>query len=232
MDVLVVEDEVEVCATIRLGWPVPSDRLRFISTYRQSLNLTQGAELRFFDAIVLDIHLPDGDGMTILRTIRHSVDIPVVLISGSGNAESRAAAFDAGADDYVMKPFSVRELQARVARLVTVRDERRRDSVRADNFMIGNVECSLTRRQLQFDEKTMALTDAEMRIVEYLNDNLGKTCSKSAIFKNVFFRDFSPGDKTLDVYVSRLRRKLGDLDSRSADALQTARGFGYKLSGL
>ncbi|HTV68348.1 MAG TPA: response regulator, partial [Rhizobiaceae bacterium] len=142
MDILVIEDEPEICSTIRLGWPVPSDKLRFVSTYRQSLNLTQSAELRFFDAVVLDIYLPDGDGMTILRTIRHSTDTPIILISGHGDAESRASAINAGADDYVMKPFSVRELQARVARLVAVRHERQ-DSIRTLMFKVGNVECSL-----------------------------------------------------------------------------------------
>ncbi|HTV71358.1 MAG TPA: winged helix-turn-helix domain-containing protein, partial [Rhizobiaceae bacterium] len=88
----------------------------------------------------------------------------------------------------------------------------------------------LARRQFQLGEKSASLTDAEARIVEYLNDNRGKNCSKSAIFKNAFFRDYSPGDKTLDVYISRLRRKLSEFDAQSASCLQTARGSGYKLS--
>lgn len=124
MDLLVIEDDRLICQTIRSAWPVPTDRLRFVSTYKQSLGLIHSPELGFFDGVIVDIHLPDGDGMTILRTIRNNTNVPIILISGSGTPDSRADAIGLGADDYLMKPFSVRELQARVKRLVNVRAEK------------------------------------------------------------------------------------------------------------
>ncbi len=108
MDILIIEDDPMICQTIRNAWPTPGDKLNTVSSYSQSLRLTLGPELAFFDAIVVDLHLPDGDGLSVLRSIRQSSSVPIVVISGSGTAESRAGTFDIGADDYVMKPFSVR----------------------------------------------------------------------------------------------------------------------------
>ena len=230
MDILVIEDDAAVCKTIRLAWPLSSDTLRFVSTYRQSINIVHSAELRFFDGAIVDVNLPDGDGITILRTIRANADIPIVLISGLGSPDSRATAIDIGADDYVMKPFSVRELHARVARLVSVR-RHRPDLDRPVAFRMGNVVCDLQKRLLLFGERATTLTDAETRIIAYLHDNLNKNCSKPSIYKNAFFRIYNPNEKTLDVYIGRLRKKLGDLDPGSMTCIQTARGFGYKLNG-
>jgi len=228
MDILIIEDDILVCRTVKGTWPIPSDTLHFVSTYAQSLSLIFGSELMAFDAVVLDIHLPDGDGLAILRSIRAHSNVPIVMISGSGSPDSRAGMFDVGADDYVMKPFSVRELQARIARLVAVRNAARIDRQVA-TFTIGTVECDLQSRQLHRDQEFQSLTDAEARILGYLNENAGRSCSKSAIYKHAFFRAYLPNDKTLDVYIGRIRKKLSALDTESAVCLQTARGAGYKL---
>lgn len=229
MDILMIEDDMLICKTVKSVWPIPSDRLHFVASYAQSLSLIFSPELMLFDAVVLDIHLPDGDGLGILRTIRARSSVPIVMISGSGTPDSRAGTFDVGADDYVMKPFSVRELQARVARLVSVRaaalPERRGGAI----FTIGAVECDLKTRQLRMEQETQPLTDAEARILGYLHENAGRSCSKSAIYKHAFFRGYKPGDKTLDVYIGRIRRKLSALAVESAGRLQTARGAGYRL---
>ncbi|WP_210275615.1 response regulator transcription factor [Rhizobium sp. G21] len=228
MDILFVEDDILICKTVKAAWPMPGDSLHFVSTYAQSLNLIFGSELMRFDAVVLDIHLPDGDGLGILRTIRSNSSVPIVMISGSGTPETRAGIFDVGADDYLMKPFSVRELQARVSRLVSVRNSTRVDR-QAAVFMIGRCECDLQKQQLRLDSESQTLTDAEARIIGYLHENAGRNCSKSAIYKHAFFRNYVPGDKTLDVYVGRIRKKLSALDTSGADFLMTARGAGYRL---
>lgn len=228
MDILVIEDDALICRTIKGAWPIPSDTLHIVSTYAQSLNLIFGSELMLFDAVVLDIHLPDGDGLGILRTIRAHSSVPIVMISGSGTPDSRAGTFEVGADDYIMKPFSVRELQARVARLVAVRNAARIER-RGAIFLIGSVECDLQTRQFRVDFEVQPLTDAEARILGYLHENAGRNCSKSAIYKHAFFRNYLPNDKTLDVYIGRIRKKLGALAIDSAGYLQTARGAGYRL---
>ncbi|PSJ52142.1 response regulator transcription factor [Pseudaminobacter soli (ex Li et al. 2025)] len=229
MDILIIEDDKLICESIQRLWPVPSDNLRFISTYKQSINFVHGSELKMFDGAIVDIHLPDGDGLTTLRTIRENTDVPIVLISGSGTANSRADAIDLGADDYVMKPFSIRELQARMARLVAVRNRKER-STRREQFTIGRVACDLQKRTISHTETEAPLTDTEARILGYLYRNRNINCSKSSLYKNAFFRDYDPSDKTLDVYISRLRKKIAKLDQWSSEWIQTARGAGYRYS--
>ncbi len=96
-------------------------------------------------------------------------------------------------------------------------------------FGIGPVVADMQSRSLKLGQRSCKLTDTEARILGYLHDNAGRNCSKSAIYKHAFFRDYSPGDKTLDVYIGRLRGKLRELDADSAAFLQTVRGSGYKL---
>lgn len=228
MDILIIEDDILIAKTMKSTWPVAGDTLQVVSTYAQSLSLITGPELMLFDAVVLDIHLPDGDGLGILRTIRAHSTVPIVMISGTGTPDTRAGVFDVGADDYLMKPFSVRELQARVARLVTVRKAAQPEGL-TGTFLVDRVECDLQIRHLSLGTAVESLTDAEARILGYLHANAGRTCSKSAIYKHAFFRAFNPADKTLDVYVGRIRRKLSALDAQSALHLQTARGVGYRL---
>ena len=229
MDLLVIEDDRQVCHSIRESWPTPADRLHFVSTYKQSLKVIHSAELGFYDGAVVDVHLPDGDGLTILRTIRANVDLPIVLISSSSTAEMRAEAIDRGADDFVMKPFSVRELQARISRLVAVRRQKAERDARP-TFELNEMSCDLQRRVLARNGREVPLTDAEARLLELLEANENQTCSKSQLYKNAFFREYDPADKTLDVYVSRLRKKIGTLDQTAAQCIQTVRGYGYRIS--
>ncbi|MCB1463294.1 MAG: response regulator transcription factor [Nitratireductor sp.] len=231
LDLLVIEDDPMVCQTIRTAWPVPTDRLRFVSTYKQSLGLIHSPELGFFDGVIVDIHLPDGDGMTILRTIRSNTNVPIVLISGSGTADSRADAIGLGADDYVMKPFSVRELQARVTRLVNVRLEKTEQTGRR-KFRLGEMVCDLQARTLSYEDEKLALTDTETRLLDLLFRNSNRICSKSYLYKNALFREHDPSDKTLDVYLSRIRNKVKQLDEQSVEWIQTVRGSGYRIAEL
>lgn len=227
LDVLVIEDDADICKVIRRGWPVPGDALRFASSYGQSIHLVHGPELATFDCVVIDLHLPDGDGLSILRTIRKTTDVPIVLISGSGTADSRAEAFDIGADDYVMKPFSVRELQARVSRLVSVRRGAQR-TADPDVYRIGDLVCHVTHRYMEHADERIDLTDAETRLLRALCEKRPYACAKTFLYKTVFFRPYNPGDKTLDVYISRLRKKIRALGLDAEDLIQTARGTGYR----
>ncbi len=167
--------------------------------------------------------------MTILQTIRANLDLPIVLISSSSTAEMRADAIDRGADDFLVIPFSVRELQAKISRLVEVRRQKAEKDARP-TFALNDMSCDLQRRVLERDGREVPLTDAEVRLLELLKANENHTCSKSQLYKNAFFREHDPADKTLDVYVSRLRKKMGTLDEAAARCLQTVRGYGYRIS--
>jgi DNA-binding response OmpR family regulator len=229
-DILVIEDDRALADTIRRGWPVPADRLKAVYSYRQSLHIIQSAEIGSFDGIILDIHLPDGDGLTILRAIREKTDVPVILISGTGTDNSRADAMDIGADGYIMKPFQIRELQARIARLIKVRNDKDNRAKRKIFELSNGIICNLELRNLTLGNKEIVLTDAEVRILGYLFDNSSRVCSKTALYKYAFFRSYESEDKTLEVYISRLRKKIGELDAAAATKIQTVRGSGYRLS--
>ncbi|MCA1371089.1 response regulator transcription factor [Bradyrhizobium sp. BRP14] len=228
MDILLIEDDDLVAKTIIHCWPVPGDHIRLLSNYSRCLRTIHSGEIDVFDGAIVDIHLPDGNGLEILRTVRRHSAIPLILISGTGTAESRASALDAGADDYVMKPFSVRELQARLTRAVA-KSVSMRFEIPRYALAIGSVNCDLTSRALTCGGKTVPLTDLEARLVSELNRNHGRVCSKSQLSKHACFREYDPRDKTLDVYISRLRRKIGELDSQSVEYVQTVRGVGYRL---
>lgn len=153
------------------------------------------------------------------------------MISGAGDADSRADAISVGADDYVMKPFSVKELRARVHRLHEARSGRNalRQSLA---FRIGNVDCDLGRLSMDFEGTSQPLTALEGRILQVLHASAGEDCPKSCIARQALFREHDPRDKTIDVYINRLRGKLAELDAASGDAIKTIRGVGYRLSDV
>ncbi|MCT7378327.1 response regulator transcription factor [Chelativorans salis] len=231
MDILVIEDDPLMTETIRTAWPVPSDRLLFLSTYKRAVHYVHSSEIDYFDGIILDVNLPDGNGIEILRSIRRNTNVPVILISGAGSGDSRADAINLGADDYIMKPFHIRELQARMRRLVEQRPKQQPKD-RKEQVFLGNVTCDLQRRIMMYNGNEMRLTDAEARIIEVLHGNRNRNCSKSFLYKNAFFRDYDPYDKTLDVYVSRLRKKLKQLNEDSEHCIKTVRGSGYRYNEL
>ena len=229
-DILVIEDDSLLADTIVRGWPVPSDRLKAIGDYHSSIELIHSGKLDFYDGVIIDVNLPDGNGLAILRSIRANIDVPIILISGMGSSESRAAALEIGADGYVMKPFSIRELQAMIARLIKVRQLKQSPLTRVKFELGEKLIWDLERRTVSLGEKNVSLTDAEVRILTYLYENSGRICSKSALYKHAFSRSFDPTDNTLEVYISRIRNKISKLSKNEAKRIQTVRGAGYRLS--
>lgn len=229
-DILVVEDDELIFDTISTVWSDRQTNFHHVRSFHSAMRIALGPEIDYFDATIIDVVLAGGSGIDVLKAIRAQTSIPAVIISGQGTAEFRTAVLDAGADDYMMKPFSVRELEARLSRAITVRSEALALSQR-ETFSIGAVVCDLNRRVLVCGDDKQMLTEAEVRLIEQLHRNRNAVCSKAFLYKNVFFREFDPRDKTLDVYISRIRKKLAQFEDASADQIQTARGAGYRLVG-
>lgn len=228
---MIIEDQRDVVEMLRLSWSDSRDRLDCLATVRQASRFIHSNELAAYDCILIDINLTDGSGLELLREARKRSDVPIIMISGAGDADSRADAISVGADDYVMKPFSVKELRARVHRLHEARSGRSalRQSV---VFKIGNIDCDLERLSLDFDGASRPLTALEGRILQVLHTCAGEDCPKSCIARQALFREYDPRDKTIDVYINRLRGKLAELDVGSGDAIKTIRGVGYRLSEI
>ncbi|CAN7499938.1 response regulator transcription factor [Neorhizobium sp. LjRoot104] len=228
---MIIEDQRDVVEMLRLSWSDSRDRLDCLATAKQASRFIHSNEIAAYDCILIDINLTDGSGLELLREARLRSDVPIIMISGAGDADSRADAISVGADDYVMKPFSVKELRARVHRLCEARLGRGalRQSV---SFRIGNVDCDIGRLSMDFAGASQSLTALEGRILRVLYDSAGEDCPKSSIARQALFREHDPRDKTIDVYINRLRGKLLELDAASGDAIKTIRGVGYRLNSV
>jgi DNA-binding response OmpR family regulator len=228
---MIIEDQRDVVDMLRLNWSDSRDRLDHLSSVKQADRLIHSNELAAYDCLLIDINLTDGSGLEVLRSARSRSDVPIIMISGAGDADSRADAISVGADDYVMKPFSVKELRARVHRLHATRTGR--DALRQGViFKVGNVECDIGRLVLNFKGASEPLTALEGRILQVLHACAGEDCPKSSIARHALFREYDPRDKTIDVYINRLRRKLAELDATSSEVIKTIRGIGYRLSEI
>ncbi len=231
MNIMIIEDQRDVVDMLRLNWSDSRDRLDCLASVKQANRFIHSNELAAYDCMIIDINLTDGSGLEVLRSARAHSDIPIIMISGAGDADSRADAISVGADDYVMKPFSVKELRARVHRLHEARSGRnaaRQGLV----FKVGSIECDIGRLSMDFDGASQPLTALEGRILRVLHASVGEDCPKSCIARQALFREYDPRDKTIDVYINRLRGKLAELDAASGEVIKTIRGVGYRLSEI
>lgn len=228
MRIFVVEDDRFVAEMLRSSWPDSRDTLEIISSVSSALNKIHSGEIGSFDCMILDINLPDGSGLELMKAARARSSLPIIMISGSGSADARADAISTGADDYVMKPFSTKELRARAARIVSMR-QGHSQKIPEDSFQISAVTCDLKRRILSYSDRSIELTAMETRILECLFQRRGQDCPKKLIAWQALFREHRSDDKTIDVYVNRLRGKLNDLFCEAGSSIKTVRGVGYHL---
>lgn len=185
--------------------------------------------------VILDTALPGWSGITLLRELREFKNMPVIIVSGRASDVDRIVGLEVGADDYIVKPFSVREVVARV-RAVLRRTQGSRANAEAgvrrdpDRLQIGDlhVDC-MTRRITGLNGDIRMLTTAELELLEYLYENGGRVCSRDEITAALKGHEWSPLDRSLDTLVTRLRRKI-EKDVNAPVHLITVRGGGYRLN--
>jgi len=178
-----------------------------------------------YDAVILDIMLPGCDGLDALRRLRAmSNTTPVLLLSARGEVGQRIRGLDAGADDYLAKPFSMAEVIARL-RAIT-----RRAGEQPPLFLrLADLSLDLTRRRAQRADQAIELTPREFRLLEVLMQNEGSVCTRSLLLRLVWDFDFDPGTNLVDVYIRKLREKVDH--GHLIPLLHTVRGVGYLMSG-
>lgn len=228
MRIVVIDDDPQVGRTIQLGWPNAVDSVDVYTSYETARPALFARQTIAIDCIVLDLKLPDASGSSILKEIRHTSNVPIIMLSGSGDAEFRAQMLMLGADDYVMKPVSVKELFARVSRhvsrSVTVSPEA------ASDVVIGTVTFNPQTRRISAELGAESLTEAEAALLGALAFANGKAVSRDELYLKGFGRNYRKGEKSLETYIGRLRQKLTGLGEDGDTRLQTARGVGYKLN--
>lgn len=177
-----------------------------------------------YDVIVLDIMLPNVDGLTILRKLRELQDkTPVLVISARDSVDQRVEGLDAGADDYLVKPFALAELVARVRALV-----RRRYDQESPKLKTGDLEIDTVARKVSRAGEEIPLTPREYALLEYLAYRAGQPVSRTDIWEHVYEDQEGGASNTVDVYIGYLRKKLNAGDR--PELIHTRRGYGYLLS--
>jgi two-component system, OmpR family, response regulator len=172
-----------------------------------------------YDAVILDLGLPKMDGIRVLESWRGSGrSMPVLILTARDRWSEKVRGFDAGADDYVAKPFHMEEVLARVRALL-----RRAAGHPASTFECGPVLLDTSTGRVSVDGNPVRLTSHEYRLLAYLMHHMGKVVSRTELIEHLYDQDFDRDSNTIEVFVGRLRRKLG------VDVIQTVRGLGYRL---
>ncbi|GAB4517255.1 MAG: response regulator transcription factor [Roseibium sp.] len=179
-------------------------------------------DVQRYDVIVLDINLPDGLGTDLLKEMRARGErTPVLMLTAEFSVDDRVSSLNSGADDYLVKPFDHRELEARIRALY-----RREQGGKAEELAVGNLSFNASARVVRRDDGPVNLTRREFSLLEILIRNRGRTVSKERLFEGVFsFQDTDVSMNALELYIARLRKKL----SGSSVRIETQRGLGYKL---
>ncbi len=221
MRVLVVEDDADMAETIRSSLETDDHVVEWARDGEDGENRALSGA---YDVIVLDRMLPKKQGVMVIRTLREKgVSTPVLMLSALHDEDHRVEGLNAGANDYLGKPYSARELQARVRALWHGRD---RESPQT-RLNVGGLDMDLLQRTVHRDGKKIDLQPREFRLLEYLMRHSGQTVTRKMLLENVWDYHFDPQTNVIDVHISRLRSKI-DKDFEGT-LLHTVRGSGYRL---
>jgi DNA-binding response OmpR family regulator len=217
--VLIVEDDRRLAASLR----------RSLIESRMSVDVMHdgddglaAATATPYDVIVLDLMLPSLNGFDVTRRLRErSVDTPILILTGRDAVDDRVAGLEAGADDYLVKPFALREVVARLRALTRRHLPNRKAQLRAGSVLLDTAAHTLT-----VDRRAVDLTTKEFAILEYFLLNQGMLLTRSQILEHAWNYDFEGGRNLIEVYIGRLRKKL--VDAGAGDPFMTIRGSGYR----
>ena len=218
MRVLVVEDEPIICrqlaeALVAAGYAVDT------ANNGVDGHFLGDGESQPFDAVILDLGLPQMDGLSVLKKWRSAGrTMPVLILTARDNWHEKVAGIDAGADDYLTKPFHMEELLARVRALI-----RRAGGHASAELVCGEVVLDTRNSRVTVNGQALAMTSHEYRVLDYLMHHPGQIVSRSDLIEHIYAQDFDRDSNTVEVFIARLRKKLPD------GLIETVRGLGYRL---
>lgn len=189
-----------------------------VSTGREALQISHGAD---FDLVILDLGLPDQDGLTVLKTLRgQGQTFPIIVLTARDGVEHTVAGLEGGADDYITKPFSFEELLARIR--VQLRNHLPRIQ-QETSVRVGDITLDRLTRQVWVGERVVELSAREFLLAEFFLGHPMQVLTREQILDRIWGYDYDPGTNIVNVYVGHLRKKLGD------ERIETVRGVGYRL---
>jgi DNA-binding response OmpR family regulator len=224
--ILVVEDDRNLLDTLKYNFVKEGYRVVTASDGAEALDVARREKPAL---IILDLMLPRMSGLEVCRILRNEMAVPILMLTAKADETDKVVGLELGADDYVTKPFSVRELTARV-RAMLRRSRMVQEQVPADESVIevGDLNIDLLRHRAARGESVLDLTPKEFDLLAYLARNKGMALSRDQILERVWGYDFAGETRTVDVHVRWLREKI-EKDPGEPKLLQTVRGVGYKL---
>ncbi len=227
--ILMVEDEVSITEPLAEALAREGFDTEVAGTVAEALELAGRIDP---DLVLLDVMLPDGSGYDVCRELRRDSSVPIIMLTARGEETDRVVGLELGADDYVVKPFSARELAARVrAVLRRAGDADREPADAADAVQrVGELRLDRDKRAARLGQQELDLTRKEYELLELLMREAGAVVSRERLIDEVWDVNWFGSTKTLDVHVSSLRRKLGE-DPAEPRFIHTVRGVGFRLAG-
>ena len=222
--ILVVDDEPSIVDILRYNLEKANFSVLVARDGEQALQL---ANARRPDLIVLDLMLPGIDGLEVCRSLRKEDNIPIIMLTARDEEIDRVVGLELGADDYVVKPFSTREL---IARIKSVLRRAQAAEIRNETTLQkGSLSMNLDKHEAQWGGELLELSALEFDLLETLIRNEGHVLSREQLISSVWGYDFFGDTRAVDTAIRRLRARLREVDSRAAESITTVRGVGYRL---
>lgn len=220
--ILVIDDDVELCSLVTEYLKPEGFQVEAVHDGKMGLNRALSGDHLL---VVLDVMLPALNGFDVLRRLRDGSRVPVLLLTARGEDVDRIVGLEIGADDYLPKPFNPRELVARIRAILRRTHSGAGEALVPDIIKVGDVELDPARRSVHHHGKPVELTSVEFGLLQVLLREAGRVVTREALVDEVLGRKFSPFDRSIDMHVSKVRKKLGDTDTE--DHIKTVRGAGY-----
>jgi two-component system, OmpR family, response regulator len=222
MRILVVEDEHRIAQSIKKGLEQEKYAVDIAFTGTDGYDLASSED---YDVIILDLMLPEMDGLTICKNLRkHTIQTPVLILTAKGQIDDKVSGLDAGADDYLTKPFSFEELLARIRAL-----SRRPNNTTGTVLSVNDLSLDPKSFKVKRANTPIQLSNKEFSLLEYLMRHAGTICTKEHIISHVWNYEADILPNTVEVYIRNLRNKIDLPFEKQGSLIHTVRGFGYKI---
>ncbi len=227
--ILLVEDEKSIADSVIYNLKVEGYKVTHVDEGPIALDVFNEEH---FDLVLLDIMLPEISGIEILKSIRKNSEIPVIMVTARDEEIDKVTGLELGADDYITKPFSVKELISRIKAVLRRTEQDRftpqKPVTDTEKITIGSIEISPLRYEVRVNGNLIDLRPREFELLYFLCDNAGNLVSRDELFDQVWGYSFVGSSKTLDVHIQRIRERIEE-DPKNPKILTTVRGMGYKL---
>src|SRR5689334_3916912 len=221
MNILVIEDDAVVTETLALYLEQAGFRVTSAASGPAGLALAAGAESGEIALVILDLMIPGMSGLEVCRRLRASSAVPIIMLTARASENDRIAGLELGADDYVTKPFSPREVVLRIKAI----ERNRMNPVAEEQLQAGSISVDPVRHRVSVAGKLIQLTTAEFKLLMLLMKKPGRVLSREILLTAAWGYENLINTRTVDTHIRRLRQKLG----KGATAIETVRGFGYRL---